>query len=1105
MACPAKLLSFALCSALLVPAVQLVGGLQPLQAARSGEAARDRVLWKHPVPNGLQGVGDRFLNGNGAGDPVSRQEPVPLSATQIPGFLGVGDPLQVDTTPEPWDLDPLNVAEPQVEPSPLLAKSPPIVAQADSRLRTADQLLNLGIQQYRLGQLDEALESWQLALALYQAAGNRQDEGTVLGNIGVIYHSLGQYEQATEFFRQHLEISREISDLVGTVRALGNLGEVYQQLNQYERVISSYEQRLEAIRVIDDLALEALTLRLLGNAYFRTSQYEKAIESYEYSLNIAREIGQNNIEVDTLMNLGNVYFSLGQYELAIDFQEQALSIAQEVEYPSGEISVLTSLGIIYDRLGQYELAIDFYEQSLAIAQEINKSQAEAIALGNLGITYRNLGQYQLAVEYHLQSLAIDREVGNRQGEANALINLSNIYLSLGSYQQAIDLYLEVVAINRAIGDLQGEASTLGNLGVAYFQMGEYERAINLYNQRLEITREIGDRAGEGESLGNLGSVYLSLRQYELAIDFYEQSLFIRREIGARPGEAYALGNLGSVYASLGQTDRALEQYGQAVSLFNQLGTRAEEALLLSNIGKLLNRQGQPELAITFLKASVDIRESIRGEIRQLDRDLQQAFTDTIADDYRLLAELLLQSDRVLEAQEILDLLKLQELDDYELRNVRGTSDTEDGIAFWPAEQAILDRFYAFLQNDDDLQTFFASTNITEQVVQLQRNARGQNLNPEQLAKLQDNLQQAGNAALLYPLILEDRLELVLVTTSGLVRRTVPLDRVELNRVIAAFRSDLTDRFSDPRPNAQQLYDWLIAPLVADLEEAEAETILYAADGQLRYIPLAALHDGDQWLTDRFTINHITAASLTDFSPAEAQPLSILAGAFPAQDLVIEVAGEQRWFNGLPFAQAEVENLQANLPGTQAFFSAGFNRQAIEPRLADHTVIHLATHGTFRSGHPNDSFILLGDGDRITLFDLDQWELPNATLVVLSACETAVSGPELGTGEEILGFGYQIQRTGARAAIASLWVVSDGGTQALMDAFYLAVQAGYPKAEALRRSQRALIADDLALVGGEGAVRAGARPTPLEGQGVSPLPGYSHPYYWAPFILIGNGL
>ncbi|MDA0866531.1 MAG: CHAT domain-containing protein [Cyanobacteria bacterium] len=596
-------------------------------------------------------------------------------------------------------------------------------------------------------------------------------------------------------------------------------------------------------------------------------------------------------------------------------------------------------------------------------------------------------------------------------------------------------------------------------------------------------------------------------QYERAIDFYEQSLKITREVGDRVGEGNALGNLGSVYESLSQYERALEQYGQAVTLFNELGVPAEEAQTLSNIGKLLNDRDQPELAITFLKASVDIREAIRGEIRTLDADLQQTFTDTIAADYRLLAELLLQADRVLEAQEILDLLKLQELDDYQLRNVRGTDETEDGIAFWPAEQEILDRFYDALETDTDLQTFFASGEITEQVAQLQRNARGQNLNPDQLAKLQDNLQQAGNAALLYPLILDDRLELVLVTTTGLTRRTVPLDRVELNRVIAAFRADITNRSRDPRPNGQQLYDWLIAPLVADLEAAGAKTILYAADGSLRYIPLAALHDGDQWLTDRFTINHITAASLTDFSQAEAAPLSILAGAFPAQALVIDVAGEQRWFNGLPFAQQEVENLQTNLPGTVAFFSAGFNRQAIEPRLEDHTIIHLATHGTFRSGHPNDSFILLGDGDRITLFDLDQWQLPNASLVVLSACETAVSGPELGTGEEILGFGYQIQRTGARAAIASLWTVSDGGTQALMDAFYLALQNGYSKTEALQRAQQALIADDLALVGGEGTVRAIARPTAEDGRalGADALPGYSHPYYWAPFILIGNGL
>ena len=1005
----------------------------------------------------------------------------------------------------------------------------------------ADQLLQQGIEQFNRSQFREALASWERALELYRAAGNRAEEGRALGNLGNVYNSLGQYERAIAFHEQHLAILREIGDRAGEGRALGNLGIVYDNLGQYERAIDFYEQSLAITREIGDRAGEGRALGNLGIVYDNLGQYERAIDFYEQSLAINREIGDRAGEGRALGNLGNVYNSLGQYERAIDFYEQYLAIAREIGNRAGEGNSLGGLGNVYDNLGQYERAIDFYEQYLAIAREIGDRAGEgnslgglgnvynslgeyeraidfyeqylAIAreigdrageggaLGNLGIVYDNLGQYERAIDFYEQHLEIAREIGDRAGEGRALNNLGVAYRSLGQYERAIDFYEQSLVIAREIGDRAGEGSALGNLGIVYDNLGQYERAIDFSEQYLAIAREIGDRAGEGSALGNLGNVYNSLGQYERAIDFYEQRLAIAREIGDHGGEGIALGNLGSAYFSLGQYELALEQYCQAVALFNELGARAEEATVLSNIGRPLNRQGQPELAITFLKASVDILEAIRGDIRQLDTDLQQSFTDTVADDYRRLADLLLQQDRVLEAQEVLDLLKLQELEDYQIRNVRGTEETRQGLSFWQPEREIIDRFYSHLETHTDPQTFFTSTAITERVAQLQRNARSQNPNPEQLARLQGNLQQAGNAALLYPLVLDDRLELVLVTTTGISRHTVSVDRVQLNRVIAAFRSDILDPFSHPHPNAQQLYQWLIAPLTQEIDRAGAETILYAADGQLRYIPLAALHDGDQWLTQRYTVNHITAASLMDFSQSQAAPLSILAGAFPAEDLAVEVAGVQRYFNGLPYAQVEVENLEANLPGTVAFFSAGFNRQAIEPRLGDHTIIHLATHGTFQSGHPNDSFILLGDGDRITLFDLDQWELPNAALVVLSACETAVSGPELGTGVEILGFGYQIQRTGARAAIASLWVVSDGGTQVLMNGFYGAMQLGLPKAEALREAQMALITGDYTAVGGRRGdieIRGGQRQNPMG----DPL---AHPYYWAPFILIGNGL
>ena len=150
---PAKLLGFAL----LVPAVQLVGGLQPLQAARSGGAARDRVLPKHPVPDGLRGVGDRFLNGSGAGEAVNRQEPVPWAVTQIPGFFGAGDPLRLGTLQEPWDIDPLNR-----EPLPWV-QPPQMLAQADNRQSEGDRLLQQDAQQFNHSQPQSEAESQILA------------------------------------------------------------------------------------------------------------------------------------------------------------------------------------------------------------------------------------------------------------------------------------------------------------------------------------------------------------------------------------------------------------------------------------------------------------------------------------------------------------------------------------------------------------------------------------------------------------------------------------------------------------------------------------------------------------------------------------------------------------------------------------------------------------------------------------------------------------------------------------------------------------------------------------------------------------------------------
>ncbi|WP_088889883.1 CHAT domain-containing protein [Leptolyngbya ohadii] len=737
------------------------------------------------------------------------------------------------------------------------------------------------------------------------------------------------------------------------------------------------------------------------------------------------------------------------------------------------------------------------------------------------------------------------ESDDRKAEADRLLQQGTQQYRVSQFREALQSWKAALQIYRQIGDRQGEGAALGNLGNAYADLGQYQRAIELYEQVLVIVREIGDRQGEGAALNNLGIAYADLGQYQRAIQLYEQRLIIAREIGDRQGEGAALNNLGIAYRNLGQYQRAIESYQQALGIAQEIGDRAAGGITLNNIGRLLNLQNQPELAIVFLKQSVNVRESIRGDIRGLDRALQQSYTDTVAGTYRLLADLLLQENRVLEAQRVLDLLKVQELDDY-LQNVQRSTQTAAGVDYWRPEQRILElyaqvireatelaqldekkkqgnltaeedrRYQELLARRTEIRTsfnqFIGLSDVQAAIAQLRDTTSGQNIEVAQLQSLQTNLRNLNqNAVLLYPLILDDRLELVLVTPDAPpVRKPVEISAANLNRLIVQMGQALKDPTSNIQPIAQQLYQVLIQPIEAELAAANAKTIIYAPDGALRYIPLPALHDGNQWLAERFAVTHITAASLTNFSmqPSyRADQLRILAGACSECEFDFTVAGQPFNFRDLPFARTEVENIAAEIPGTETLIDQNFSPDRLLQTVRQFPIVHLATHAAFVQGEQSDeSFIVFGNNSKLRLADiLPQWELTETDLVVLSACETAIGEAQPGSGIEILGFGYQMQLAGAKAAIASLWQVNDGGTQVLMNAFYTALESGKTKAQALQLAQQTLISGNLTVAEQTGRnATIGARDirTGLPPEVSSRL---SHPYYWAPFILIGNGL
>ena len=803
----------------------------------------------------------------------------------------------------------------------------------------------------------------------------------------------------------------------------------------------------------------------------------------------------------------------------------------------GEVRIVVK-GVAADDRGRYRLRVQSVDGTAQPQlSEAALMQVEANRLLEQGVQQSGLSQFRQALQSYEQALVIYRDLKDRLGEALTLNNIGSVQRSLGDYRAALGYYEQALVIYRDLKDRAGEARPLNNIGSVQQLLSDYRAALGYYDQSLAIYRDLKDRAGEARTLHNIGNAQQLLGDYRAALGYYDQSLAIYRDLKDRAGEATILNNIGIVNKSLGNYSAALGYYDQSLAIARDIGNRAGEAATLGNIGLAYGAQSQPELAILFLKQAVTTYEAIRKDNQPLSSDLQATYTTTVAGTYRNLADLLLQQDRIFEAQEVLDLLKVQELNDY-LRGVRG--ETAHTLTILRPEEEILQR-YGDLQTQaaaigqelaqlrqleptgrtpaqnqrigtlvqlqqemtKQFNAFVDSDDIQTLIGQLSRTAQRQSLNLEDLAALQDDL-TALKGAILYPLILEDRLELVItIPNNPPLRRTVNVDRVTLNHAITDFRQVLDNPDHDPKPAAQTLYNYLIRPLEADLAAAGIETIVYAPDGPLRYVPLGALHDGNQWLIENYRVNNITARSLQDLDKDPNPIVNVLAGAFADQSLsyTIPVGRRSQTFRGLPFAGQEVTQLATTLT-TTALLDGQFTWAAIRPKMNEFTVVHFATHAAFVPGQPEDSFILFGSGETPTLADIKTWNLANVDLVVLSACETGLGGVE-GNGEEILGLGYQFQRAGARAVIASLWQVDDGGTQALINAFYRALRQGYSKAEALQRAQQALINDDLSFVGEpRGTIRVvdarTGQPITLRGQS-------DHPYYWAPFILIGNGL
>lgn len=327
------------------------------------------------------------------------------------------------------------------------------------------------------------------------------------------------------------------------------------------------------------------------------------------------------------------------------------------------------------------------------------------------------------------------------------------------------------------------------------------------------------------------------------------------------------------------------------------------------------------------------------------------------------------------------------------------------------------------------------------------------------------------AGVIYTIMLNDRLEILMSQRDQpIYHQRVTIDRTRLQYVINLFQQRLRNPTGGFLQPSQKLYDWVIRPLESELAQRDIETLVFVLDGELRNIPMAALQDGRQYLIEKYAIGLTPGLKLFDPKPLSNQPLAAFIGG---------LSEARQGFTPLPSVVDEVKTISQFVPSTLLLDST-FQENLVSKEIAQtHSpIVHFATHGQF-SSNANDTFILTWD-DKINIHELSQLlqggfqgENQAIELLVFSACETAA-----GDSRAALGLAGLAVRAGARSTLATLWQVDDLGTATFMGNFYQNLgQRQLPKAEALRQAQLSLLQTQE----------------------------FAHPFYWSPFVLVGNWL
>ncbi len=840
--------------------------------------------------------------------------------------------------------------------------------------------------------------------------------------------------------------TRDVSQLVSQ-------GKESYQSGKFLEAIKVWQEAADILSTQGDRLNQGMVLSNLALAYQKLGQWEEANRQISASLTLlqTRSPGSNRdhwkILAQALNTQGSLQLAQGQAEQALSTWQQATESYQQAKDEAGIIRSSLNQAQALKTLGFYRRARQILEQVEQQWQTQPDSRLKAAGFNNLGNLLRLIGYLDESEQVLQQSLAIAQEFQSSSDINAALFSLGNTARTRQQIGPAIDFYQQAAATAQSpLTRFEAQSNQLSLL----LETQQFTQARQMWPQMLAQATSLPTSRAAIYAQFNFAQTLYRFQQMDRPTDpslvpspediapLLRTTLQQAKDLGDQQALSYGLGYLGQLEEQQQQWAKAEALTEQALELAQSEDASHIAYRWLWQLGRLYKAQGETDKAIAAYTEAVTILESLRQDLAAINRDLQFSFRDGIEPVYRQFVALLTEN----RAEEKTGLKTLSQPNPRNLEQAR---------------QAIESLQLAELDNFFQQACLEANPVVIDQIDQ--------------------------SAAVIYPIILPNRLEVIVRLPGQPLRHYgTPLAAGQLDRTLqqleqALYRDPIRRRrftTSSLLPLAQKLYDWLLRPVETELAQSGVETLVFVLDGTLRNIPMAVLHDGQQYLGQTYSIALAPGLQLLEpqlVSPTERRVLS--AGLTEGR-----IEGGTN-FPPLDKVTLELEQIQSKIPSV-VLLDRDFTKQALQEKIATSSfpIVHLATHGQF-SSQAEETFILTGDG-RINVNELDKIlqttrrrGRDSLELLVLSACQTAA-----GDNRATLGLAGIAIQSGASSTLATLWPVSDEATAFLMSQFYSALTGNtITKAEALRQAQLALMAQ----------------------------PKFQHPFFWASYTLIGCNL